>query len=94
MYRLGVSRDCSAGLWYQSSGVRIRPNPSHFSGQKPSGRIPSGGGEKLSVNGADLRHVKDPYNGLEVATVSKITGYLSPTNLLATARCLSRYLWS
>jgi hypothetical protein len=27
---------------------------------------------------ADLRHVKDPYNGVEVAIVGKITGYFSP----------------
>jgi hypothetical protein len=28
---------------------------------------------------ADLRHVKDPYNGVEITSVGKITGHFSPT---------------
>jgi hypothetical protein len=28
---------------------------------------------------ADLHHVKDPYNVMEVAIVGKITGHFSPT---------------
>jgi hypothetical protein len=39
-----------------------------------------GGEEKLSVNVADLRNVKDPYKGVEVTIIGKITGHLMPTD--------------
>jgi hypothetical protein len=42
--------------------------------------MPSFRGEiKPSANGADFWHVKDPYYGVEVAIVGKITGHFSPT---------------
>jgi hypothetical protein len=34
----------------------------------------------------DLRHVKDPYNGVEVAIVGKLTCHFSPTGLPSAAR--------
>jgi hypothetical protein len=43
-----------------------------------------------SLEVAHLRHVKDPYNGVEVATVGKIASYFSPTVPPFTARGLSR----
>jgi hypothetical protein len=50
-------------------------------------------GEKSSAcrrsHVADLRHVKDPYNGVEVAIVGKITGHFLPTVPLFAARVLS-----
>jgi hypothetical protein len=39
---------------------------------------------------ADLRHVKYPFNGVEFATVGKITGHFSPTVPPFPARGLSR----
>jgi hypothetical protein len=33
---------------------------------------------------ADLRRVKDSYNGVEAAIVGKITGHISPIELLET----------
>jgi hypothetical protein len=56
-----------------TSGTQVR-GFEFFRAKKSSVRIPSKGYQV-----ADLWHVKDPFNGVEVAIVGKIIGHFSPT---------------
>jgi hypothetical protein len=65
----------------------------HVRGFEPGRRRRIFQGEKIlsrQYHVADLRHVKDPYNGVEVAIVGKRAGHFSPTVPLFAARGLSR----
>ena len=71
------SRGKHAGLWYPSSRVQTRPEPSDFSGEKILS-APSFGGEVKPSHVVSLRHVKETKSDVEVATFGKILGNFSP----------------
>jgi hypothetical protein len=62
----------------QVRGFETRPKPSDFSGRKSPQHASFGGEVNRWPHVADLRHVKDPYSGVEITIVGKSTGDFSP----------------